>query len=384
MECAIQQRDSQSAAYLIVPPAVSPPPPAGMRIEPENLVRCFLAHPPVGFATSGTANGIASFETNFDLLTTLNPQLRRRLVHWPLYSTWRHWLAPRVSFVGTTVTEYAQLPTNVDAFALISDLLAQRSQRQRLLIIKDLPTASPLLGSDANNYAEAVKCACRASEFTIIAGQALAYVPLDFTNIADYLARRTTSRRKDLRRKLRARQQLEIAALPTGSDSFDDPAVIAEYYALYLNVFEQSELHFDMHTETFFRAVLTDALAGGIVFTYRHRGQLIGFNLCYVYGDKLVDKLIGLRYPAARDLNLYFVSWMRNLEYALAAGLKYYVAGWTDPQVKKDLGARFTWTEHAVYARNPLLRGTLRLLRRHFESDANWQREHADASAIGA
>lgn len=333
---------------------------------------------------SVTTNGIASFVADFDLLTTVNLKLRRRLVRLPLHGIWRHWLTPRVSFVGTTVTEYAQLPTDVDAFTLISDLLARWGHRHPLLIIKDLPTVSPLVGSDANNYAEAVKNACRVSGFTIVAGQALAYVPLDFANIEAYLAKRSASRRKDLRRKLRVRQQLEIAALPTGSELFNDPAVVAEFYALYLSVFEQSELHFDLHTETFFRAVLTDALSDGIIFTYRHRGQLVGFNLCYVCGDKLVDKLIGLRYPAARELNLYFISWVQNLEYALAAGLKYYVAGWTDPQVKKDLGAHFTWTAHAVYARNPLLRGALRLLRRHFESDANWQRERADASTLSA
>ncbi|MEO8316480.1 MAG: hypothetical protein ABI645_17005, partial [Pseudomonadota bacterium] len=48
------------------------------------------------------------------------------------------------------------------------------------------------------------------------------------------------------------------------------------------------------------------------------------------------------------------------------------LAGWTDPQVKKDLGAEFTWTEHAVYVRNPVLRWILRLFRRHFEGDATW------------
>ena len=33
-------------------------------------------------------------------------------------------------------------------------------------------------------------------------------------------------------------------------------------------------------------------------------------------------------------MNLYFVSWMVNLEYALERGLRHYIAGWTDPGVK--------------------------------------------------
>ncbi len=215
-----------------------------------------------------------------------------------------------------------------------------------------------------------------------MAGQALAYVPIDFAGPEQYLAARSASRRKDLRRKLKSRSELAIAAMPTGG-AFADPALLAELHALYLAVHAQSEVHFDLLTPQFFKAVLTDATNGGIVFMYRHRGALIGYNLCFVCGDKLVDKFIGLRYPQARELNLYFVSWMHNLEYALAAGLKYYVAGWTDPQVKQDLGASFTWTEHAVGVRNRVLRLVLRGMRPLFESDANWQRGQGHAPLAG-
>jgi hypothetical protein len=41
--------------------------------------------------------------------------------------------------------------------------------------------------------------------------------------------------------------------------------------------------------------------------------------------------------------------------------------------VKAFLGASFTLTRHAVYARNPLLRALLRRLARHFESDRRWR-----------
>ena len=107
------------------------------------------------------------------------------------------------------------------------------------------------------------------------------------------------------------------------------------------------------------------------MFCYWHQDVLIGFNLCYQHGDMLIDKYIGLRYPQARQHNLYFVSWFANLDYALAHGLKYYVAGWTDPQVKASLGARFTLTRHLVWARHPLLRQLLTRFRHHFESDAH-------------
>jgi len=66
--------------------------------------------------------------------------------------------------------------------------------------------------------------------------------------------------------------------------------------------------------------------------------------------------------------NLYVVSWMENLAYAHRHGLSHYVAGWTDSEIKRQLGARFCTTRHAVYVRNPLLRALLRRLAHRFES----------------
>ena len=171
--------------------------------------------------------------------------------------------------------------------------------------------------------------------------------------------------------------------VPTGDATFADETTVDAHYALYEAVYAQSEIHFDRLSRAFFAAVLRDAGSGGLVFTYRRGGELIGFNLCYVVGDALVDKYIGLRYPQARECNLYFVSWVRNLEEACARGLRRYVAGWTDPQIKAYLGARFDFTRHAVYLRNPLLRLTLRRLARHFESDRQWQEDRDAADRAG-
>ena len=81
----------------------------------------------------------------------------------------------------------------------------------------------------------------------------------------------------------------------------------------------------------------------------------------------LVDKYVGFAYPQARENNLYALSWMHNLEYARMLGVKRYVAGWTDAEAKRQLGARFTLTWHAVRPRNPVLRWLLGRMRGLFE-----------------
>ncbi len=346
-------------------------------VEPAALVAHFQAHPPDGF-TPLAGLAVPAFEAPFDLLTTADDDFKARLRGLPLYRHWSRWLRIRTAFVGTTVTEYAPLPAapslQPDDFARA--VRSTLGRRFRLAIVKDIPQQSPLLGEADKAYAQGLAQACADQGFLLVEGQALAYVPIDFPHIEAYLARLSASRRQNLRRKLRSRAQVDVQVLPTGSAAFDGDR-IAAYYALYEGVYAQSALHFDRLTPAFFGALLHDAASGGVVFEYRHRGTgaLLGWNLCYVHQGRLVDKYIGLAYPAARALNLYFLSWIENLQYALAHGLSHYIAGWTDPEVKRSLGARFTFTQHAVYVRQPLLRALGRRLVGRFESDRQWREQ---------
>ena len=175
-----------------------------------------------------------------------------------------------------------------------------------------------------------------------------------------------------MRRKMRSIDELDVIRRSTGDPCFSDPATVDRYVALYRSVFAQSETQFDLLSRDFFAATLRDASSGGVVFEYRSRGgdaQLVGWNLCFVVGGKLVDKYIGFAYPAARDLNLYFVSWIVNLEFAVQAGLSHYIAGWSDPEVKAQLGATFTFTRHAVYTRHAVLRAAGRRFGGRLEGD---------------
>ncbi|GKT25417.1 GNAT family N-acetyltransferase [Acidovorax sp. SUPP3334] len=350
------------------------------QLEPQALAGHFAAHPPQGFAVL-QGLPVPAFSAPLDLLTTADESLKARVRALPLFARWSRWLRVRTGFVGTTVTEYALLPVaGATPQALAQAVRTGPGRRFALAIIKDLPQQSPLLPEADNVYAQAVAQACEAQGFVLVEGQALAYVPIDFSSIAEYLARLSASRRQNLRRKLRSRDGLVVRHVATG-EAFAQDAVVDAYYALYDAVYAQSEVHFDRLTRGFFAAVLRDASSGGIAFEYRHAGtgELLGWNLCYVHGGRLVDKYIGLAYPAAREANLYFVSWMENLEYALAQGLTHYVAGWTDPEVKRSLGARFTFTRHAVYVRQPVLRALARRFAGRFESDRQW-RDQAGAA----
>ncbi|WP_114239782.1 GNAT family N-acetyltransferase [Dyella sp. C9] len=341
------------------------------QLEPDALVARFAEHPPIDFSVVEAA-GTPAFVASFDLLTTADAEVRDKLVQAPGYRWWGRLLRWRTAFVGTTVSEYALFPRDAQPAALASALRDQLGRRQRLLIVKDIPQASPLFDAASADWNRRLVEACEAAGFVMLEGQALAYVPMDFASEEEYLGRLSSGRRKDIRRKLRKRDEVEVEAVRCGDARFADDAVIDAYYALYENVYAQSEIHFDKLSRDFFAAVLRDAANGGVVFVYRHQGAMIGWNLCFVVDGKLIDKYVGFAYPQAREQNLYFTSWFHNLAFAREQGLSHYVAGWTDPQIKSYLGAQFTLTRHAIYLRNPLLRMLARRLGKFFESDSQW------------
>lgn len=344
------------------------------QLEPDALVAGFVEHPPVGFGVK-TAAQTPAFIAPFDLLTTAEPELRRKVTKAPGYSWWGRLLRWRTAFVGTTVSEYALFPRDADPAALPAELAGALGRAQRMMIVKDIPQASPLLSEEERHWSARFAEHCQQAGYVLLEGQALAYVPIDFASEDEYLARLSSGRRKDIRRKLRKRDDVAMETVECGDARFASDAVVDAYYALYENVYAQSEIHFDKLSRAFFASILRDGGHGGVVFVYRLGEDIIGWNLCFVVNGKLIDKYVGFAYPQAREQNLYFTSWFRNLDFARERGLTHYVAGWTDPEVKSYLGAKFTLTRHAIYLRNPLLRALARRLEHLFESDSQWAPE---------
>lgn len=343
------------------------------QLEPDTLVSQFIHHPPEGFTVSSISGNVPVFSMNFDLLTTMEPALHQKILQLPLYRFWGKCFRFFSCFVGTTVSEYALLPEAVSPAEFSLELKQTQAKHHPFTIVKDIPQDSPLLSDSDNAYSRQLVCELEKQGFLIMEGQALAWLPVDYSDETDYLGRLSSSRRKDLKRKLKKRSDVDVRVLSGGDACFDDPQVLEVYYRLYLNVFNQSDIHFDLLSKAFFTALLQDKKAGTVIFTYYRDDQLIGYNICFVRNGVLIDKYIGLEYPAARECNLYFLSWFENLNYALEKGLKTYIAGWTDPEIKSYLGAKFTFTRHAVYIRNPVLRFVLSRLKCLFENDSQWQ-----------
>jgi hypothetical protein len=88
------------------------------QLEPDALLAHYMANPPVGFTVEMSPEGMPCFVAPFDLLTTADDALRRRVEGLPLYRWWGRLLRWRTRFAGTTVSEYAPLPRGVAPAAL--------------------------------------------------------------------------------------------------------------------------------------------------------------------------------------------------------------------------------------------------------------------------
>lgn len=345
-------------------------------LEPPGLIKHFLRHPPERFEAVVSAIGQPGFWMEFDLLTTADSALLQLINISHTGSLIRRGLTWRTLFWGTTITEYLPVPSDIDGLRLVESMLETWGHSSRLLIFKDIPFQSPLLTKAEQNTVAELITACKQAGFVLIAGQALAYVTIDFESEDEYLRRFSSVRRKNIRRKLRTRAHLQVEMIHTGCERLDNTEFLNELYDLYVNVYRQSDIHFDKLTVEFFSAICKDPSLDGHLFLYHSAGRLVGFNLCFVHNGMLIDKYIGFRYPEVREYNLYFVSWMENLAFALSRKLTHYITGWTDPEIKAFLGAQFTMTQHAIYIRNPFVRYILRKLSRHFEHDRAWLEDH--------
>ena len=337
-------------------------------IEPADFPSLFFAHPPNEFVVERALGDLLLFRTEFDLLTTLETEALAKLRKSPFFALWSRLFKWRACFVGTTVTEYLPLPSSVNPKLLIEEMRKAGGQAS-ITIVKDLPCESPFLGREENDYTQALVEEGMRQGFLELSGLALAYVPLDFSSVEEYLKGLSHNRRKEMRRKLKSAAVLEIQSIPLGSPVFSDPKLLAEYYSMYMEVFQQSELKFDCLSREFFRTLLSGRFGAGLAVVYKHEGNLVCYNICLLHNGFFIDKYIGFKYPLARRLNLYFVSWLYNLKLALEYNCKFYVAGWTDPEVKQALGAQFTFTRHLVWIKNPVLRKLLYPFRRYFEFD---------------
>lgn len=258
--------------------------------------------------------------------------------------------------VGSPLTERCHLAVRPNltaterdrALSALLDLLDAEAARSgaRLIVFKDVT------GADAAWLSTALP----ARGFSTVGGLPVARLDLPAPDEDGYLATLSAATRKDIRRKLKSRGVLRIEH----RERIDDiaPAIAA----LYDSTRRNSEVRYGEFEELppdYFRAV-ADALPGRARFVLYWVGdQLAAFNLLLLQPDRVIDKFLGMAYPLAREHNLYAVSWMENVRFAVASGRPALQSGQTAYASKLRFGSRLVPSDNFVLCRNRLLNGLI-------------------------
>jgi hypothetical protein len=190
--------------------------------------------------------------------------------------------------------------------------------------------------------------------------RSLPVASLDLGGVADvegYLARLSASTRKDVRRKLKGAGGVRVER------RHDIEDLAGRIEALYEETRRNSSVDygdFEALPADYFRSVSRSAGKGAQFMLYWVGDELAAFNLLLLGRDTAVDKFLGMRYPLARDNNLYVVSWIENVRFCLETGRRWLQSGQTAYGSKLRLGSRLNASSIFARHRNPVINRLIR------------------------
>ncbi len=229
---------------------------------------------------------------------------------------WPRFLRPRTLMVGCAVGE-AHLDGDRQSHHATAELLAQSITR----LARDLKASLIVLKEFPAQYRDSLQCFMRHG-FARVPSMPNTRLNIAYDSFDDYMKKALGGEmRRNLRRKFKATKEAPSIEMTVSDDITPD---IKEVYPLYLQVYERSKLHFEKLTEAYFCDLGRLMPEKARFFVWRQGGKIIAFMLCLLHGDSVYAEYIGLEYPAALDLHLYFYSFRDVVSWAIANGLKWY------------------------------------------------------------
>ena len=173
--------------------------------------------------------------------------------------------------------------------------------------------------------------------FARTAALPVAMLDLPFASEEAYLASLSQNMRSNLRRKLKKASRVRVEV----RDRIDD--LRAEITALFEETRVQAQVDYDVFEQlspSYFATVLDSMKENARVILYWLDEELIAFSLVLIEKGILVFQYIGMRYPAAREHNIYFLNWMQLVRMCLARGIARLHAGQSTYLTKVRLGSK--------------------------------------------
>jgi len=193
--------------------------------------------------------------------------------------------------------------------------------------------------------------------FTRVATLPVATLHLPFKSEQEYLASLSSSMRKDIKRKLKSLADVKVEI----RDSIE--GIEDEVVALFEETKARRKADYDAFDDVppgYFREVMSSLGGRARIMLTRVGGVLASFNIFFEEQDRIIDKYIGMRYPLAREHNIYFITWMMMVRRCIEKGIPWLQMGQTTYCQKVRMGCKLkrSW----VYFKhlNPLINAGFR------------------------
>ena len=194
--------------------------------------------------------------------------------------------------------------------------------------------------------------------FCQIHGLPFAQNRISYTDTHAYIASLSKKMRSNLRQKLRKAQGVEVLRTRQPGPWLD------AVYQWYLDAYWRSDVQFSVHSREYFKLICQRAADAEYVL-YFIGERLVAFQLQVVRPDRLICKYFGMDPDVGRTYSLYFVSWVKDIEYCIAHRIPLYYAGPTEEETKARFGVQFLSSCILFKHRYPLYQGLLATLAKY-------------------
>ncbi len=173
--------------------------------------------------------------------------------------------------------------------------------------------------------------------------QATLHIPPDF------YTRLTSRKRNDLNRKRKRGEPVRVVE-HCGRSQGLSATLAGEIHRLYLNTHDQSPVQLERLTTEYF--VQTAPLSTYLLFY--EEARLIGFSQVLGAGTHRALKYVGMDYERGQAYGLWFLMYLRAIDYSLQIGCDCLELGPTTYEFKKFLGCKLTESWLYYHHRQPL------------------------------
>ncbi len=188
-----------------------------------------------------------------------------------------------------------------------------------------------------------------------------------------YLKGLKSSHRHNLLKKLKRSKQkfpLQVSTIQIPTDKELD-----EIFALFWQTYERGKTKFERLDKKFFSLIAQQKEAWFVMLREPvtaspidpntanasstdpspTQGKLVAFMLCFLIGDRIINKFIGLDYSQPKEASLYFRLWEAAVEWTVSHGIKELQSGQTGYRFKLDIGNSLIPLFNYCQNRNPLI-----------------------------